>query len=118
MRDEATRIRQAISGLGRGRTTRIPDPIRQMVSAHVKQRRAEGATWLELSEAMGLSPNGLKRIAREGKEPPRRRALVPVAVRPDRKERVDRGFVLVVPNGLRIEGLDLDEAARLLRALW
>lgn len=43
--------------------------------------------------------------------------MVRVAVRPDAREKPSSGLVLQTPNGNRLSGFDLAEAAQLLRAL-
>lgn len=119
MDEEARKIREELKGLGRGRTTRIPDDLRDAIGVYARRQRHRGASWPEVGELLGLSGATVRRIAREVKGAPRgRRALVPVTVRSVKKEeRSERALSLVVPNGLRVEGLDVDDTARLIRAL-
>src|SRR5512144_743515 len=81
---ETRAIRRAIEALGRrGRTERIPLPLRARVVRVVETGRAEGRSWRELAEAVGLAVTTIERwwgLARQA-----RPTLVPVQV-----EAVDR----------------------------
>src|SRR5262249_55376047 len=116
---EANRIRGAIEGLNRGRRERIPDRIRAAVKSYARRRRAKGASWRQLSAAVGLSSESLRRFAAESGARPRRRRMVAVALRPEaaRGDEGWRGLVLVTAQGMRLEGLGVAEAVELVRAL-
>jgi hypothetical protein len=119
MDEEANRIRGAIAALNRGRRERIPDTIRAAVKGYVRGRRAKGASWRQLSAAVGLSIESLRRYAAESGARHRRGELVAVSVRSEPVEGKEnlRGLVLVTARGMRLEGLGVAEAAELLRAL-
>ena len=119
MDNEASQIRGAIAGLKRRRTERIPDSVRRAVRRYVSRRRRVGATWRELSAAVGLSTNTLQRFVARGGRAEAGGALVPVSVRPQppRREEATGGLVLVTSHGMRLEGLGVAEAVELLRAL-
>jgi len=109
-----TLARRALSKLGdRGRTTRIPDEVRAIILAHVREARSAGTSWRTLSEQLGLSSTVLQRW-HKAMTPARK--LQPVVVS-DRAPRASGSLVLVTGSGERLEGLDVDEAARVLRAL-
>jgi lambda repressor-like predicted transcriptional regulator len=117
MDEEANRIRGAMEGLKRGRRERIPDTIRAAVKSYARKRRAKGASWRQLSAAVGLSSESLRRFAAESGA--RNRRLVAVSLRPEpaRRDEGLRGLVLVTAQGMRLEGLGVAEAVELLRAL-
>lgn len=110
MRDKAKAAHAALERLGvRGRTTRIPDDVRRPVLSYVTAARAERVSWREISEELGLSRTVLQRWLRARAEPGRR--LRPVRVRVPVPS---RSYRLVAPSGHRVEGLSLEDAARLL----
>jgi hypothetical protein len=119
MDEEANRIRGAIEGLNRGRRERIPDTIRAAVKGYVRQRRAKGASWRQLSAAVGLSIESLRRYAAESGAWHRRGRVVAVSLRPEavRRDEGPRGLVLVTARGMRLEGLGVAEAVEVLRGL-
>ena len=107
-------VRAAVEALGpRGRTTRIPDPIRARVVAYARQERAAGQSWARIARTVGLSAGALKNWSRT---PPAARTLVPVEVAAT-ATMPPMPLVVVSPDGYRVEGLDLATASALLRAL-
>ena len=109
----------ALASLGkRGRTTRIPDPVRQAVLAYVVEARKAGRPWSTIRRTLGLSEGVLRRWQRSGKKVPRPHAslLRPISIKPapisDQKH-----LCLVTPSGMRLEGLTVESAAELLRRL-
>jgi transposase-like protein len=77
-----------------------------------QSRRGEGASWAQVAGDIGIAFETLRRwrIAAE----PKPRAMVPVRVVADRGEPT---VSVVSAGGHRIEGLTLDEATAVLRAL-
>lgn len=114
MDDLRDRAREALQRLGRrGRTTRIPDEVREAVLAYAKHERARGVAWADIAKEVGVSGSVMIRWA-SGRRRGRGR-LVPVrllAASPARG-----GVVLVAPSGHRIEGLSIAEGIEVLRAL-
>ena len=111
-------LRRAVAGLGRrSRTEAIPATIRAQVVAHARRERKEGRSWREVAESVGLAPYTVQRwvkIAEEaGAAAPR---MVPVRVARQEGSPGD-GLVLVMPSGVRLEGLGRDDAVAVLRAL-
>lgn len=121
MEKDANGIRGAIAELGRQRRNeRIPEPIRTSVRRYASRGRARGASWRELSTALGVSVGTLQRLtAEERGRPSDGGRMVAVSLQPEpvRGKEAARGLVLVTARGMRLEGLDLAEAAELLRAL-
>jgi hypothetical protein len=118
---EARRIRQAIRDLGqRGRTERLPDVVRARVVAYVARRRAEGASWNSLGQAVGLSATTLQRWQAKAQDSKAARVLVPVSVEGNRAAVVataSSAVVLHSPTGWRVEGLEVGDAIVILREL-
>ena len=105
----------AVRSLGkRGRTTRIPDPVRRAVVAYAERARASGRSWKAISQEVGLSASLLVRWHRGPRKTPAP-GFIPVriaaaAAAPSR-------LVLITPGGHRIEGLDTAQAIELLRQI-
>jgi hypothetical protein len=115
MRKQAEQARRAVHGLGRrGRTTRIPDDVRATVLAYAGQAREAGHSWRQIGEAVGLSGTAVQRWWPGGAV--QRRAFVPIAVTAT-SEHEPAAVVLISPAGYRLEGLDVETAARLLDRL-
>ena len=121
MEELAKQARAAVEQLGtRGRTTRIPDEVRQAVMAYVTEARAHDVSWDDISRAVGLSKSALIRWQRPRHRRMPQRTIVPVAVEQDAVEAAGTPggtIVVTTPSGYRIEGLRVDEAAALLRTL-
>jgi len=115
----AEKARAAVERLAaRGRTTRIPDEVREVVMRYVAEARSHDISWEEISRTVGLSQSALMRWQR-----PRRRAqraLLPVAVAGNATEPAGTSggtITVTTPAGYRVEGLRIDEATELLRTL-
>lgn len=105
---EAREVRRELEGLGRGKTTRIPQATRERVLAYARQERSRGQSWDAIAQELGLSSSGLQRWwkADAGAGRLRRvRLVAPVAAGP---------VAVVSPRGYRIEGLSLDQAMSVL----
>jgi transposase-like protein len=112
----------AMRSLGRrGRTSRVPAPVRQAVLAWVESARLSGRPWDEVSQAVGLSATTLQRWRREaagGLPTDTPTAMLPVVLREARSEPAGQGcLTLVTPSGLRVEGLAVAQAAELIARL-
>jgi hypothetical protein len=110
------RAKQAVAGLGRrGRTTRIPEDVREKVLAYAEEQRRHGVTWQEIAKVVGLSATVLTRW-RSGRRPATGK-VVPVSVRDDGTGDAVTDIAVVTPAGYRLEGISLAEAVDVLRAL-
>ncbi len=114
MPNTLTTARRALSKLGaRGRTTRIPDDVRAVVLAYARQARSGGASWQRIGEQLGLSPTVVQRWSKAAAPSVK---LQPVVVS-DQELAPTGPLVIVTAGGERLEGLGLDEAVRVLKAL-
>jgi hypothetical protein len=114
---ETREIRRAIEALGRrGRTERIPLPIRERVVRMAEAGRAGGQSWRELAAGTGLAATTIERwwvLARRS-----RHTLVPVRIEAaPPAPRSGVGLAVVSARGVRLEGVTVAEAIEVLRAL-
>ncbi|HEU4532506.1 MAG TPA: hypothetical protein VFS00_00265 [Polyangiaceae bacterium] len=114
---EATQLRHALRtadrpGAGRG----YPEALRARVVAYAQRAHAAGRTRADVADALGLAPVTLARWGR-----PTRVAAPgfrPVVVAPEPARAAPAGSVAVVlPGGVRVEGLSVEQAAELCRRL-
>jgi hypothetical protein len=110
------RIRQQVAALGpRGVTSRVPDAIRVTIADYARQRQAAGAGWSTIAREIGFSIGAITRWARAATPAPR---LQPVTVRAAALVALPAsGLVVVLPSGVRIEGLQVAEVPALLAQL-
>jgi transposase-like protein len=94
------------------RGKRYTPELRERIIAYAADRHAEGVSWESIAAELGMSTETLRgwRTADDGSS----RAMVPVRVVPDAEVISVR---VVSPGGHRIEGLTLDDAVYVLRAL-
>ena len=94
---------------------RVPREVREEVCRYAARRREQGAPWAVIARETGLDVRKLQRWNTRA----RRRAAVP-ALRPvevlPAPEPVE-SLTVVVPSGVRVEGLGLEQTAQLLRLL-
>jgi hypothetical protein len=110
---DARELRRRVGRLKRGRPGfRFSAPLRREITAWVVAQRERGAWWCDLSRAVGVSAETLKRWAAP-------RADAPMAVLPvDVIDAPPVGTVTIVaPTGIRIEGVAVDDAIAILRGL-
>lgn len=112
--------------------------VRERVVAYARVQRARGASWKSLGRRLGIAATTLRRYVLQAscREAGRARtdeaeqsgvrertserpavAPVPVTVSLPTAVRAPMALALVSPAGFRLEGLDLDGAAQLLRYL-
>jgi hypothetical protein len=117
MDDRGEAVRRAVASLGkRGRTTRVPERVRERALAYAVEQRRRGVSWQAIATRTGLSASALQRwAARRGKRRAQR-TLLPVQLRAAASER-PTSVVLVSPRGFRLEGLRVEDAMRLLGEL-
>ena len=111
------RFRQAAARENRGRRDvrrRYSLPLRQQAAEYWQMRRGHGERLRDVAAALGVAPWSLHRWTREWK---RRTRFRTVAVAPPPTPVAPPLVVVMGAAGLRVEGLDLESAARLLALL-
>ncbi|MDC3984504.1 hypothetical protein [Polyangium jinanense] len=103
---------------GRGRGRAYPEQVRRRAIEYFWSRRDEGATIAEIGPEIGLHWRTLYGWAK-GAAPPELPAagFSPVEIIDVPATRAGGPFVVQHRSGLRVEGLDLDALAELLRRL-
>ncbi len=106
-------IRRAVAKLARGGKRRYPARLRRRIADYARNQIESDVSLTQVSSDLGVGHPTLIRLLEEA--PPRmRRVRVTASTRV-----TDSSAILVVrgPGGIVIEGLDVDGAAALLRAL-
>ena len=115
-----TTVQQWRAGKGRGRRRLVPVGVRSAAVAVSVDRRADGATWEEIARELGFGVTTLQRWASSPTGSAGRAvtvSAVPVVVDDDGPRSEAAPLVLVSPRGYRLEGLRLEDAARVLQVL-
>jgi transposase-like protein len=92
--------------------TRYSASFRREAIDHARIRIAEGVSVARIAREIGLRPRALQVWLRSKPRPTLRRVRVADPPPPP-----DPSVAVVTPAGVRVEGLDLESAARLLRLL-
>jgi hypothetical protein len=109
---ELRELQRRVARLQRGRGVRFPTTLRDQIAAWVRDRRAHGDWWCDLSGAIGIAPETLKRWAMPRADGAL--AMLPVDV----IDAAPAGTVTIVsPTGLRVEGIAIADAIAILRGL-
>ena len=109
-----TQLSQAISEIQnqlKSVRRRYPRFLRKEIVAFAQQRRAEGWSCARTARALGLSGGTLTNWMK-----PEQRGFRPVRMHARNFEQ-SRGILLVTPEGHRVEGLELEEIVKVLKAL-
>jgi transposase-like protein len=109
----ASFLRAALGSHEPGRGKRYPRELKARIIEHARARRGEGVSWARIAQELGLAFETIRRwcVAVEAKPS---RSMVPVRVVAEADE---RAVSVVSPAGHRIEGLTLQQAVAVLRAL-
>jgi len=111
MDKDTAKLRRQVQRLGRAdRGRRVPPQLRARLTAAARKLRSGGASWVAIGEALGVTGETARRWCASASTGT---ALVPVQVAEPEEQPVS----LVSPSGYRVEGLSLEQAAKLLRAL-
>lgn len=107
------RIRQQVAAMGpRGVTSRVPDALRATIVEYARRRQASGVGWPTIAREVGFSVGAITGWARAATR------MRPVAVRADTVVALPAsGVVVVLPTGVRIEGLRVADVPALLAQL-
>ena len=117
MADLVAEIRAAIAAQGERRLReQYSERVQKLVAAYGVKARREGVGWRRIATAVGMSPTTVERyVRRHGQD--EQVSMIPVVVSSPTPSVRRQALVLVSPSGFRLEGLVLDEAARLLDVL-
>jgi hypothetical protein len=110
MESEIRKLRAALARRESGRGRRFTPELRRQISGVGRRLRDEGVSWSRIGAALGLPTATVRRLC-DGDAP----GFARVEVVDNAVTAV--GLVVVTPNGFRVEGLDADGAATLLRQL-
>jgi len=108
-------LRRRVERSGDGRARRYSRALREAVMAAAAVAREAGWSWTRLGEELGISHETLRRWWYD-----EARASGPTLVAVDIEdggETVGGRLSVVTPMGYRVEGLGVDEAAKLLQTL-
>ncbi|HEX3595379.1 MAG TPA: hypothetical protein VHU80_09765 [Polyangiaceae bacterium] len=110
---QVSSLRAALASHAAGRGKRYPAAVKARIITLAQSRRREGRSWVQISGEVGVGFETLRRWCLAGGTKPSR-AMVPVRVVPEDGART---VSVVSPSGHRVEGLTLQEAVAVLRAL-
>ena len=114
MSNEIRGLRRALAEMTRGRGRRYPAEIRQRVGAAAAARRRDGVSWQVIGEELGIPHETVRRLAA---------AVDSDDVGAFKRVEITAGapasacLSLTTSAGHRVDGLDVDSAAELLRRL-
>lgn len=118
MRGEAKQFRQAVARLGRrGRGKRYPRELREQALAILERSVEAGWSLASVADELGVPPITLSRWAKAGNNGEGRGGFRPVSVVESRESFPRQHIVVVTPGGVRVEGLDLAGALKMVRVL-
>jgi predicted transcriptional regulator len=111
---EVAEIRREVARHVTGTQYRLE--LRRQVAAYGVTRRREGATWTAIAAEVGLNMETVRVWCLKALPPREEKtvALQAVEVVPDTR---GSGLTVVSPAGIRVEGLTVETAAQLLRAI-
>ena len=93
----------------------VPEAVKQQVRRYAERRRAKGATWQAIARETALEARKVRAWCQKPLPTASPPVLRPVQV--VEKPKASTDLVLVASTGLRVEGLGVEEAARLIRLL-
>jgi hypothetical protein len=111
MEREIQKLRAALARLERGRGKRYGSGLRQQIAAAATELRRRGHGWQRIGTYLGIPHETVRRFVGAAEQG----GFVPVVV--TELEPKSGGFVLVTPEGHRIEGLAVADVAEILRRL-
>jgi hypothetical protein len=109
MDQEIQKLRVALARLEPGRGRRYSAAHKTRIVAEATELRRRGRGWQAIGRLLGVPHETIRRFARESETP----AFIPVEVATPS----NAGLVLVAPDGYRLEGLTVADAADLLKRL-
>ncbi len=94
---------------------RVPREVRDEVCRYAVRRRKAGAAWAVIARETGLDLRKLQRWNTRARPSAAVPVLRPVEVLPQTEPR--EALTVIAPSGIRVEGLAVEQAARLLHLL-
>lgn len=114
MMGEVSRLREELAGTGRTYLAQpYPRELRWRAVTLCEELRRDGWSWTEISSEFGVAVGSIRRWCAEATREPAG-FFVPVELR---EPVPTSGGVLVLPCGVRVEGLRVEELGLVLRAL-
>lgn len=107
---EIQKLRTALARRERGRGKRYTPTLKQRIAEAATELRRQGQGWQAIGEFFGIPHETVRRFSGASTTT----ALVPVEIV---DERAGASLTLVSPEGYRIEGLGVGDAAEILRRL-
>ena len=108
------RIRELVSNLKPGNQRRYGKELRSDIQRYLQRRKKTGASRVEISRELGVSAGTLANLDAENIKSTLREVRVK---RTNRNSKQEPKILVHGPNGILIEGLDLENVATLFRAL-
>jgi transposase-like protein len=115
---EGERLRRELRRRGGARGRRFDPELRQRIVAFAEQRRLDGASWAAIATELGACFETVRRWCGGGSIPATRQLRrVEVVPEPVVEVGARPAMAVVAPNGIRIEGVRIDDVVSLVRAL-
>jgi hypothetical protein len=115
---EAEDLRRDLRRHGRARGKRFAPQLRQRIVAYAERRRREGTSWMAIATELDACFETIRRWCGGGSVAAARQLRrVEVTAEPAVAVSAPTPLAVVTPNGLRIEGVGLDDVITLVRAL-
>ena len=115
---KAEEFREAVrKQAGGGPRNRYTEKLREQAVRYLEVRQEQGASEVTAAQELGLAVKSLRKWATAAGEVPEGFRRVEVVQEQAPVERVSPALVVHGPGGMRIEGLDVESLALLLRRL-
>jgi transposase-like protein len=115
---EGERLRRELQRRGSARGKQFDPELRRRIVAFAEQRRRDGASWMAIATELGACFETVRRWCGGGSiGPARQLRRVEVIADPVVELPARAALAVVTPNGLRIEGVGLDDVVALVQAL-
>jgi hypothetical protein len=111
MEREIRKLRAALARRESGRGRRFSPELRRQITGIARRLRSEGMSWNGIGAALGLPMATVRRLS--DSDAPTGFAPVDIVG----GTATSGGLVVVTPSGFRVEGLDANGAATLIRQL-
>jgi hypothetical protein len=118
MDDEIRTLRRVLAGMKRGQGRRYAAELKGEIGRVARGRRARGDSWQAIAMAIGIPHETVRRFAIvDGDNDGRSGSDAFVAVEVSAASARHSPLVVTTRDGIRIEGLDVETAAELVRRL-